>query len=146
MFNKILLASDGSDGALRATEVAAEIAQKFNSELTVLHVFVTPIPVPIGFDTPGVEFDQDLLTRYAEEVRTAVERRTNHILDDKQVNYTQRQELGHPAATIVKIAEHEHYDLIVVGRRGLGQFKSLLLGSVSDHVSRHAHCPVLIVK
>lgn len=146
MFQKILLASDGSEEALEAAKFAADLAQKYGSSLTVLHVFSAPVPVPLGFNSAGVDFDPELLSRYAEEVRTAVERRTGHVLDEAGVTYTTRQELGHPAEVIIQIAEQETIDLIVMGSRGLGKIKSLLLGSISNHVIHHAHCPVLIVK
>jgi nucleotide-binding universal stress UspA family protein len=54
--------------------------------------------------------------------------------------------LGDPDKEIVKFAEDAHADLIVLGSRGLGRLRRALLGSVSDSVVRHAHCPVLVVR
>ena len=53
---------------------------------------------------------------------------------------------GNPARTIVEIAEKENYDLIVIGHRGIGGVKRLMIGSVANEVSRMATCPVFIVK
>ena len=52
---------------------------------------------------------------------------------------------GHPAETICRIAEEDGHDLIVMGSRGLSGIGSFFLGSVSDKVSHHTPCPVLIV-
>jgi nucleotide-binding universal stress UspA family protein len=52
---------------------------------------------------------------------------------------------GPPAPAIIKVADTEHFDLIVLGSRGHGQVVNLLLGSVSSAVTQKAHCPVLVV-
>ncbi len=58
---------------------------------------------------------------------------------------TARIVAGHPAETICRIAEDEKHDLIIMGRRGLSGVSSFFLGSVSDKVTHHAVCPVLVV-
>lgn len=68
------------------------------------------------------------------------------MLDAQNLAYTPSKEMGHPAATIIRVAEDEKCDLILLGSRGLGEVKRFLLGSVSDAVVHHAHCPVLIVR
>ena len=65
---------------------------------------------------------------------------------DAGVRYRGRCEGGHAAEQIVRIACDEDVDLIVVGSRGLSEWKALLLGGVSDQVAHHAHCSVLIVR
>jgi nucleotide-binding universal stress UspA family protein len=54
--------------------------------------------------------------------------------------------LGRPDAEIVGLAEELGAGLIVLGSRGLGTLRRALMGSVSDSVVRHAHCPVLVVR
>ncbi len=54
--------------------------------------------------------------------------------------------MGKPAAEIVALAEELGVGLVVVGSRGLGGVRRALMGSVSDSVVRHAHCPVLVVR
>ena len=54
--------------------------------------------------------------------------------------------VGYPEAEIVDLAEEMRAGLIVIGSRGLGPLRRALMGSVSDSVVRHAHCPVLVVR
>lgn len=146
MFSHILIASDGSEHALQAARVAAEIARRFEAKVTLLSVFDPP-PTPMP-PVPGMEpvIDPDVMLKYAEEVQEAVERRTGQVFEAAGVPYIMLREYGHPVDRIVSIAETEKADLIVMGSRGLGGIQSFLLGSVSDRVLHHAHCPVLIVR
>lgn len=146
MFTKILLASDGSDYALRAARAAAELAKSLGASVTVLHVFTMPTMQMAIPGSPGVEMEPGALNTYIEQVQDAVAKRTGRVLDEAGVPYTTVLEAGHPAEVIIRIAEDDGYDLIVMGSRGMSEIKSFLLGSVSDKVSHHAHCPVLIVK
>jgi nucleotide-binding universal stress UspA family protein len=146
MFSKILLASDGSDCAMKAAQAAAEMAKRFQASLTVIYVYTIPVmPSPV-IGMPGGGIDSTAFSRYADEVQNAVARRTGRVLEEAGVEYTIRHEVGHPAEVIVRVAEEEGHDLIVIGSRGLSEIKSFFMGSVSDRVCHHAHCPVLIVK
>ena len=58
----------------------------------------------------------------------------------------QRTEMGDPAAMICSVARDLGVDVIVVGSHGKGFLSRVLLGSVSEHVARHAPCPVLVVR
>ncbi len=147
MFKKILLATDGSASAQKSAEAAAEIAQKFEGQLLVLHVFnpvLAPAPMAGAAELPA-SYEQDT-KRYSKNVQSEVEQQMNNLLSEYDVEYTMRWELGHPLERIVSVAQEEQTELIVMGSRGLGTFKSLLLGSISDGVVYHAHCPVLIVR
>ncbi len=62
------------------------------------------------------------------------------------VPYQSRQKVGQPASEIVRVAEEEGCDLIVLGSRGLSGVQAFLLGTASDCVAHHARCPVLVVK
>ncbi|HLV81130.1 MAG TPA: universal stress protein [Chthonomonadaceae bacterium] len=139
-FRKILLATDGSDGAGKAAQMAAALAGKFDAALVALSVF-HPQAV-----YPGVSKEDLEPEVYAERVRVKVAERTAEALSKLDARYTFRQETGHPAEKIVQIAAEEDFDLIVLGRRGLGGFQAMLLGSVSDRVAHHAPCPVLVVR
>jgi nucleotide-binding universal stress UspA family protein len=86
---------------------------------------------------------------WAEQSESVVARRVSQALEQEgvpRVPYTFHQENGDPAATIVDVAAREDFDLIVLGCRGLGQALRHRLGSVSDWVTDHAHCPVLVIR
>ena len=73
MFTKILLASDGSDGAQKATELAAHIVQRFDAELTVLHVFTPPAPAaPFATGELAAGADPTLTEQWARAAGEAV--------------------------------------------------------------------------
>jgi nucleotide-binding universal stress UspA family protein len=147
MFTKILLCSDGSEHALAAAAATAELATKFNSEVVLVNVFnpaVAPIPF-VGLPEAAI-FAETNMGCYAEQVQSEVEKCTGKVLDAAHVAYRARRELGHPVDRIVSVAQDEKADLIVMGSRGMGAWQSYLLGSVSDGVIHHAHCPVLILK
>jgi nucleotide-binding universal stress UspA family protein len=156
---RILLASDGSESAAHATEVAVELSKETHSELHVLYVGEYPIGesstaslYPQAADTAWVV--QEGLTPIQEELGQQFEQVARRTLDAKvqqvrEVGGTVEQahlRMGTPAAEIVELAEDLEVGLVVVGSRGLGGIKRALIGSVSDSVVRHAHCMVLVVR
>jgi nucleotide-binding universal stress UspA family protein len=54
--------------------------------------------------------------------------------------------VGHPAEQIIRRAEADHVDLILLGRRGMSRFEKWILGSISERVLRYAHCPVMVIR
>jgi nucleotide-binding universal stress UspA family protein len=120
--------------------MAASFASKFDAELVALNVFYPHAAYP------GVSNENLDPEVYAERVRSIVAERTAEALGKLEARYTFRQETGHPAERIVQVAAAEGFDLIVLGRCGLGGFRSMLLGSVPDRVARHAPCPVLVMR
>src|SRR5215218_2513329 len=144
----ILLATDGSKEAQLAFASAADLAEKTLSELHVVYVGHMPL---VAYESPGaIALDRDLLGRMQEdaeqEARTMLEelvRREGHSGGEVAGVHTR---LGRPDAQIVGVADEIGAGLIVVGSRGLGTLRRALMGSVSDSVVRHAHCPVLVVR
>lgn len=146
MYTRILLASDGSECAIKAAYHAAIIAKMFNSAITIIHVFSLPPSFTAFAETPGIELDAATLDQYEKEVEESVISRTGHVLKEEGVKYETLMESGHPAEVILQVAHRESYDLIVLGSRGISEFRAFLLGSTADRVTHHAHCPVLVVK
>ncbi|MDQ2687054.1 MAG: universal stress protein [Armatimonadota bacterium] len=142
MFARILLATDGSQGALKAARAAAALAQKFASQLTILTVCKPPIAYAEALGAPLLETNQEMIEEWG---RSAVAD-TAQAVTEAGVEFRCRTEDGSPGEIIAWVAQQERSDLIVLGSRGLGSFQSLLLGSVSDYVTHHAHCPVLVVR
>jgi nucleotide-binding universal stress UspA family protein len=136
----ILLATDGSREAELARTTAVDLTNSTNSELHVVTV------------SPGYP-SYDVLSP---DVMESLREQAEDILNDQAAKV--EQEGGEVAAKhlriaeryraqqIVQVAEDIGAGLIVMGSRGLGGIRRALMGSVSDSVVRHAHCPVLIVR
>ena len=144
-FQRILLASDASPGAQKAASVAFALAKLLEASLTVLNVFK-----PSGwFASTDSHPDPGIVVQEAHERNKrymAAEESVQAMAQETGAPYILHQERGHPAEVIVQYADLGKFDLIVLGNRGLGTFRSLLLGSVSDGVLHHAHSSVLIVR
>lgn len=137
MFARILVPIDGSPHADKAIGYAADLSKKYGSRLILLHV----IPVRVyAFAEVGAVLSEDV------EEGEEVLRRGMELARSLGAEADQRLKRGIPAEEILRAAEEEKVDLIAIGSRGLSGVKAFLLGSVSDKVSHHAKCPVLIVR
>ncbi len=140
---KMLLATDGSTDAELATRTAVDLANSTNSELHVVHV--GHLLGYVGYVAPGlgapVTSAQEELDR---EARELLEAQLEQIQAAGGTITQAHLESGRPDEEIVALAERIGAGLIVIGSRGLGGIRRALMGSVSDSVVRHAHCPVLI--
>ncbi len=156
VFRKILVAVDGSDSSKRAGKDAFGLAEKLHADLIVLHA-ITPTGAYYGSNysalsgvapPPISQREIDLYYDYNKKVATNM---INDIVGDvKKLGVKVKTQIIEGATsvveTIINHADDEHADLIVVGTRGLGGFKKLLIGSVSSGVISHASCPVLVVR
>jgi nucleotide-binding universal stress UspA family protein len=147
LFNKILVALDGSGHSLRALDDAIQVAKKFHGKITLMHVYsvtVAPVmvPEPSTLTPSGVS-----------KIVEATRKVGNRILADaaekakaEKLQVKTMLKEGNTVQEIVRVAEEGKFDLIVMGVRGISKIRELLLGSVSEGVIRHAHCPVMVVK
>jgi len=139
MFENILVAVDGSKHSDDAFSIAMDMAQKYGSQLLVLHVFQggtgSSTMVSSGFEDDMRSIGQQILDSYEAKVN---ERRLQNVRMLLQE--------GDAAQRIMETANEEKCGLLLIGSRGRGGFKELLLGSVSHKVTNHADCPVLVVK
>ncbi len=147
MFEKILLATDGSDTALKAARAAGSLAVRTGGVITILFV-MEPFNEMAYISLPGYELgiDPEKVERFQRESANAVLERTAEVVRETGATYVSRYEIGSPVATIVSVAEAEGFDVIVLGSRGRGPIASFLLGSVCDRVMHRAHCPVWVIK
>jgi nucleotide-binding universal stress UspA family protein len=145
---KILLATDGSSEAELAFASAADLSQKTGSELHVVYVGHMPL---VSYEAPGATtLDSDLQRRMQEgaqkEARTKLDEQVQRVGESGGEVAEAHARLGRSDAEIVSLADELGAGLIVLGSRGLGPLRRALMGSVSDSVVRHAHCPVLVVR
>ena len=139
---KILLATDGSRQAELAARTAAELAQKTDSELHVLHVLALPLTTPYERSS----FAPEVWARLEEGERKTLKDVVEKIEASGGKVEGSHHTTGRPAAEIVALAEEIGAGLIVMGARGVGGIRRALTGSVSESVLRHAHCPVMVVR
>ena len=147
MFNKIVVGLDGSESSETALRLTCDLAQKYDSEIHLVH---TPQPQTVAFALGAVAGYHAATTMPSEpEINQAAER----ILESgktiaKELNQAIAQshaKRGNPADEIVACAEECGADLIVTGRRGLGSVGSLVQGSTSQRVNHLAKCACLSV-
>ena len=156
LFKKILVAQDGSENSQRASQVALELAEKLKADLVVLHAISSPtsyyhstIASPTGMSLPAPsQHEIDAYYAYARKVALGIVGETESKAKKQGIHVKTEipEAVSSIVETIVNHASKENVDLIVVGTRGLGGFKKLLLGSVSSGIVSHAHCPVLVVR
>jgi nucleotide-binding universal stress UspA family protein len=175
MTKHILVATDGSDTAMRAVELAGEMAAKFEVPLTVAHAIHFGRPPeelarmaevehlvetaksrePVDFpavpetmtglfrDTRPGEDSMRLVTMIGDELMSRAADRARD-LGAKTVDT--RSQVDDPAEAILSIAEDVDADMIVLGHRGLGRLKRVVVGSVAQKVLNQADCTVVSVR
>jgi nucleotide-binding universal stress UspA family protein len=133
---RILLATDGSEDAVRATEAATDLAQRSGAEFHVVHVW---------HDVPGFAHDfvkrelkrqgQEILDEQVEKIRAAGGEVTQAHLRG-----------GRTSNEVIKLTEEIDAGLLIVGSRGLGTVQRILMGSQSEEIVHHAQVPVLVLR
>ncbi|HEY7082267.1 MAG TPA: universal stress protein [Nitrososphaeraceae archaeon] len=144
MISKILSAVDGSEASKRAFEYASFLAEKSNASLLLVNI--ADIFERVGSSSKKLEEiakkieegeidDKSMLRKFESQAR-------EHGVKDVSTI----KQRGNIAEEILKIADKEKVDMIVLGSRGLSTAKVFLLGSVSHKVVQHAKCPVTVVR
>ena len=135
---RVLLATDGSPDAALAAQSAIELSERTGSELHVVHVgeYLPTFYAQTEEEPAQLQADaQRLLEEQLERIRAA----------GGQVAQVHLR-LGRPAEQIVNLSEEIGAGVVVIGSRGLSALRRAVLGSVSESVVRHAHCPVFVVR
>lgn len=142
MYKRILLATDGSECSMNAAEYAIETARQNQAELIALSVTETKAlqNLPVEELTRKVT---ELFRRESEEAVEMVEELASSMEGSVKVRKMILE--GPPADTILRVADEEDVDLIVVGASGKHALERFILGSVSEKVVRHSTVPVLVV-
>ncbi len=139
MYKHILLAADGSENAIRAAKEAIKIASCLEDSIVEV-VFV------VDYDKSKSE----VLHTSSSEARNLERRKkiskVEQLLKDSNCTYKVTFLRGIPGPEIVKYANEQKVELVVIGSRGLNGLQEMVLGSVSHKVMKRVNCPALIVK
>ncbi|AVR00389.1 universal stress protein [Oceanobacillus iheyensis] len=138
MFQKILIATDGSEHSFRSTQHAVQLADKFDGAIDIVYI------------VDGQTAKSDVLNstdKYAiEKKRNEKINAVKQMVTDANIECEAHILHGEPGPTIVGFANKHDFDCVVVGSRGLNKLQTMVLGSVSHKVAKRVECPVLIVK
>ncbi|MDH4195468.1 MAG: universal stress protein [Nitrospirota bacterium] len=141
---RIVVAVDGSPCSTSSVKALAHFTPP--EELTLVHALHLP-----DFNYPMIT--PDLRAEAQEEIKAQLQKEGESILDEAQehlpANFPHLQrvhQIGHPVDVIVETARSARSNLIILGARGLGPLKELILGSISHRVLMHAPCSTMIVK
>jgi len=142
MLKHIMVPYDKSESAIRAFEYAIDLAGKYNASISIVTCVSIQVPTEPYFGTAYIETTR-LLKDDAMKSTQSLEAR----LKELKIQYKiEALEVRSITDALVSYSESHNVDLIVMGSRGFGGFKKLLLGSVASGVTQHSKCPVLIVK
>lgn len=140
---RVLVAVDFSEFSDNALRYGCELADKFDAELFLLHVLLTPMVVDEGMDFLVRTWDE-----YQDDLRSAAENKLKELdvspLSEDKVTIETR--MGAAFSEITQFAEAKNIDLIVMGTHGRTGFRNLVMGSVAERVVRKAPCPVLTIQ
>ena len=135
----ILLPVDGSEHADRAADYAADLAQLMEGRILLLHCHRS-FPKVIG-----EPYLQSIITSTLDEAEACLKPYSER-LHERGLSVEERLVEGPAGGAIVKVAEIDQCDLIVMGTRGRSDLKGLVLGSVTHRVLQTAPCPVVVVR
>lgn len=140
MFQKILLAYDGSTGAKQALDVVVQLALVAHAEVWAIAVEERLPHLAATIDE--MEEEKAFANQFFEEcLETAYAYAKNHGVELRRVIRA-----GHVAHTIINFTKEENFDLVVLGRSGHSGVWAMFLGTTAEKVSRHVACSVLLVR
>jgi nucleotide-binding universal stress UspA family protein len=140
LYRKILIATDGSEYTKKAVDYGIDLASNAGEKLHVIYVVDTraygsiPLSAPIEYTYSLLRQEGDMAIKYVAERAKAAGLEVEGIIAE-----------GHPADEILKYAENNSIDLIVMGTLGKSGLERFLLGSVADKVIRSSRIPVIAV-
>lgn len=162
MYRKILAATDGSESGTRAVELAGDLAKVHGAEIILVHVINPADEAPdwlhysdahaLGFAVPpvppGKEGTESLAAQELQRAHEQAEMAADRLMQDSRRSAEERGarnvrtvvEHGVAAKGILATAKNENADVVVMGNRGHGNLKGLVMGSVSSAVAKDADC------
>ncbi|MCR6546006.1 universal stress protein [Dehalobacterium formicoaceticum] len=149
MLKKILLAVDGSDQGMKAADYAVRLAHTQEGLVEIIYVINNTqnilSDVPFMDPAMSVRLKEEMANNLIETGKNIIAQ-ANEKFRDTGISYTTKVIEGDPAEEILREAENQNVDVIVIGSRGLSGVTRFFLGSVSNKVVNHAHCSVFIVR
>lgn len=147
---KLIVCFDGSDPSKRAIEKAHQLTADCGvHEVTIIHAYQDNYWISLG---DGYAPSPDMLKKLEEYEKSQIQEKEEVIRElaktfhDTEVVVDIKTIHGHPARVITKVAEEGNYDLIIIGSRGLGGIRKVVLGSVSNAVMQGTKVSVMVVK
>ena len=135
---------DGSEISYKALDAALFFSEKLGSNITAIHVME---------DIPVTNIESQKLLNDMLEISAVCKRQGENILSkcsesarNRDLNVNTVLLKGNPASIILDFCKNEKYDLIIMGNRGIGKVKEIILGSVSSKILHNSTCPVLLIK
>jgi nucleotide-binding universal stress UspA family protein len=141
LFSKVLVPVDGSENSHKALDAALLLSEKLGAKVTAIHV-MEDMPV---LHIQSEKLLRELLDAYKKEIQLILSK-CSEIATKKGLTINTELLQGNPASTILNYCEKAKYDIIVMGSRGMGMFKEMLLGSVSSKIIHYSCCPVMIIR
>jgi len=158
MYDKILVAYDGAHHSSRALEIGVEFAVQYDAKLFILTVIPEVIfPVlpeegmGVGYPSIPVKGTRKDITEYSDRAEETYGKILNLVFEDivekhPDIEVEPKLSEGKPSSVIVKMAEAEDIDLIIMGCRGLDSVRCFFLGSTTREVAETCNRPIMIVK
>jgi nucleotide-binding universal stress UspA family protein len=159
MIKSILVPVDGSENSDRAVMFATNLAAAFEASVLLVHVlstlparkqlkdYLNTLEAQANPDEGEIGSVRGALLNSGEDEGKKVLANAERVARNKGVEHVSTViEDGDPAEEILRLMDTDKYDLIVMGRRGIGGLKGLLIGSVSNKISNLANCTVVTVK
>jgi nucleotide-binding universal stress UspA family protein len=142
MLSKILVPVDGSENSFRALEHAIFLSTKIEGAQTTVTYIIEARPSVYIYSPKVME---KVRADYKSESAKILER-CKDMANKSGINIHTVLIEGDPASKIIRYSEMEKFEIIIIGSRGMGQFKEMILGSVSNKVLHHAKCSVMVVR
>jgi len=149
LVSKVLVAVDGSENSDRSLDFALEFAEKYGAALTIMNVTessaVAAVSTEIGaYPSNNMIVVARVLRKFHEGI---VEKALTRAKETKpNVAVTSLLKEGNAASEIAAVSKEGNYDVVVLGHRGVGKMREILLGSISEKVAHTVPCTVIIVK
>jgi nucleotide-binding universal stress UspA family protein len=142
VFRRIVAAVDFSEVAMEGLRQAASLAAEADAHLTVMHVIEVPEHLALWIDrVDGISHVRAWADAAQAHLRTAVDPETREY-----AHVEQRVETGKAYREILRVADEQQADLIVIGAHGHGVIEQMFMGSTAQQIVRRASCPALVVR